>query len=118
MALGKCITQNYGKLGCKTDVLNILDGFCSGRNTCSVKGNNDALVTAKTAGCPKDMNAYLSAKYKCIKGNTLSKSNMYTNLKSVSSCQHAMPAKLQCNILTWSYLVYANLMITALKPSS
>lgn len=72
MALGKCITQNYGHIGCKADVLSVMDGFCSGRHTCAVKSNDDLLVSAKMKVCPKDMTAYLAPAYTCIKGLILS----------------------------------------------
>ena len=68
MALGRCIRQDYGHIGCKADVLAIMDGFCSGRKICSVKPINEVLVSSKSGVCPQDMNGYLTASYQCIKG--------------------------------------------------
>ena len=68
MSLGKCIRQDYGHIGCKADVLSILDGFCSGRQSCSVNANDLNLMTEKAKVCPSDMAGYLAPSYKCIKG--------------------------------------------------
>ena len=68
MAIGKCIKQNYGHIGCQSDVLSIMDGFCSGRQSCSVKAGHDVLLNAKKKGCPSDIAAYLLPEYECLKG--------------------------------------------------
>ena len=69
MSLGRCIKQDYGHIGCKSDVLPIIDGFCSGRQSCSVNANDRTLVSAKSKVCPSDVAAYLVAMYGCLKGN-------------------------------------------------
>ena len=71
MAIGKCIKQNYGHIGCKANVLSIMDGFCSGRQSCSVKPTHDILIDAKLKVCPSDVAAYLEAEHTCMKGRSL-----------------------------------------------
>lgn len=68
MALGRCVKQNFGYIGCSLDVVRLLDGMCSGRRSCNVKPNGDALLA--TNPCPDDTTAYLSVSYSCIPGNT------------------------------------------------
>ena len=36
MRLGRCVTQDFGQLGCQNDVLNLADRWCSGRQECEV----------------------------------------------------------------------------------
>ena len=67
MSLGRCIKQNFGYMGCTADVLPIMDGFCSGRHTCSVNANDRSLVSAKAGVCPTDVAGYLAPSYTCVK---------------------------------------------------
>ena len=78
MAIGKCIKQNYGHIGCKADVLSIIDGFCSGRQSCTVPPNHIVLLNAKAKVCPSDFAAYLKAEQVCLSGGSSSyKLNSY-----------------------------------------
>ncbi|KAK2139458.1 hypothetical protein LSH36_1776g00057, partial [Paralvinella palmiformis] len=40
MNLGRCIKEAYGYLGCQSDVLNLVDRWCSGRQRCQVEVPN------------------------------------------------------------------------------
>ena len=65
MDVGRCIRSNIGSRNCDADVLNVLDGLCSGLTTCSVKGALSSLLDIKP--CP-EYSAYLRASYDCLKG--------------------------------------------------
>jgi len=74
MELGRCVTRNYGYIGCAVDVLSTLDDACSGHRACDLSVSDPALV--RTKPCPKDFAAYLDADYRCVPGkNLLSSSN-------------------------------------------
>lgn len=64
MKLGRCVSVNYGYLGCNGDVIGHLDHECSGRHNCSVRLPDNALVTKTT--CPKEFKMFLSASYYCV----------------------------------------------------
>lgn len=66
MELGRCVTRNFGHIGCKTDVLNQLDFACSGRQMCDFSVSDPTLV--RTKPCPKDFTSYLDATYTCVPG--------------------------------------------------
>jgi len=61
--LGRCVTHDYGHLGCSADVADLLDQACSGLRWCqfSVSSIRDIVHP-----CPKDLTAYLEATYRCI----------------------------------------------------
>ena len=66
MELGRCVTRNYGHIGCSTDVINQLDVACSGRPSCELSVSDPSLV--RTKPCPKDFTSYLEASYRCVPG--------------------------------------------------
>lgn len=66
MELGRCVTRNYGYIGCSVDVLSTLDDACSGHRACDLSVSDPALV--RTKPCPKDFAAYLDADYRCVPG--------------------------------------------------
>jgi len=66
MELGRCVTRNYGNIGCAVDVLSTLDDACSGHRACDLSVSDSALV--RTKPCPKDFAAYLDAVYRCVPG--------------------------------------------------
>ena len=68
MELGRCVTRNYGHIGCTSDVLRLLDQFCSGREECHVSVSDPLIV--RTQPCPQDLASYLDASYRCIPGQT------------------------------------------------
>ena len=65
MSAGRCISQEYGHIGCSNDVTTYLDGLCSGRHQCS---SNVRLLMDIAQPCPKDFTSYLEASYTCKKG--------------------------------------------------
>lgn len=65
MRPGRCVQQNYGYIGCQTDVTRVIATRCSGRRRCEIT-NLEAELTTYQA-CPADLKAYLDANYTCIK---------------------------------------------------
>lgn len=63
--LGRCVTHDYGFLGCSSSVLDLLDRTCSGRRSCQfdVPSLRDLVHP-----CPKDLTCYLEATYRCVTG--------------------------------------------------
>ena len=72
MRIGKCVEVSLGYLGCKTDVLDIADGICSGHQSCEItvpNGNMDyRVITDPHTPCMKEMKNYLETTYTCVKG--------------------------------------------------
>jgi len=69
MNLGRCVTTNYGSIGCGADVTSHLDSACSGRRTCALSVISLSQLPQQTnAPCPPDFKYYLEAEYECLKG--------------------------------------------------
>jgi len=66
MAISRCVTGNYGHLGCYVDVRRLLHAKCSGRRSCRVRVPDDDLFA--TRPCPSDFTSYLEATYRCQQG--------------------------------------------------
>jgi len=66
--LGRCVTRDYGFIGCTANVIDVLDAACTGRTWCEVPVPS---LRRRVQPCPKDLTAYLYATYHCIKGTTL-----------------------------------------------
>ena len=64
MRLGRCVTVDYGQVGCGLSVIGILDRHCSGRRSCEMRILSDLPRT----NCPKDLMDFLLAEYRCING--------------------------------------------------
>lgn len=64
MKIGRCVKIDYGYVGCYADVLEHLDGVCSGRHSCSIRIPDASLDVSNT--CPKEFKTYLNASYTCI----------------------------------------------------
>jgi hypothetical protein len=62
---GRCVSRDYGYVGCSMSVLHLLDKSCSGRRSCefAIPRLRDLVQP-----CPKDLIAYLEASYRCITG--------------------------------------------------
>jgi len=69
MELGRCVTRNFGHVGCAADVISQLDAACSGRTYCDLSVSDPSLVRMKP--CPKDFSAYLDALYHCVPGKSI-----------------------------------------------
>ena len=73
MALGKCVTKDYGNVGCQINVLQETDRRCSGKRICRI-GVPDAVFDQGSV-CPIEFRTYLAASYKCLKSRSLFSSN-------------------------------------------
>ena len=66
MRAGRCITGNYGKIGCEENVLSYLDKKCSGHQRCTISVPDPNLH--KSRPCPRDFTSYLETTYQCVRG--------------------------------------------------
>ena len=66
MRLGQCVKQSLGYLGCFTDVIDILDVNCSGRQTCQLAVTDPTFQNRKP--CSEEIKNYLQVRYSCITG--------------------------------------------------
>ena len=85
MRIGRCVTRDYGHVGCAVDVLSEVDALCSGRlrtcqfpvarlHTADAGAAKFVPVTlaelkAPTTPCPADLTSYLDASFVCLPGN-------------------------------------------------
>ena len=60
----RCVTIDLGYLGCHSDVLNIVDRHCSGRQTCMIRVPDPDMEN--TRPCLKELKTYLEANYVCL----------------------------------------------------
>ena len=67
MSLGRCLTKNYGHIGCKTDVMSMMHTECSARRSCLL----NVIKMHDMRSCPKDFKSYLEASYVCVKGQKI-----------------------------------------------
>ena len=66
MGIGKCVEFDTGHLGCQADVRGTVDGRCSGKHSCELSVNDEAL--RNTAPCRRGVAVYLRVSYVCVKG--------------------------------------------------
>jgi len=66
MHISKCVKENFGFIGCSTDVLELVDAQCSGRRECSMRILDENFGNAKP--CHDDLKTYLQVNYRCVKG--------------------------------------------------
>jgi len=69
MRIGRCLTVNYGNVGCQLDVTSYFDTWCSGQRSCDVRVSSiiDSLPD-NTFPCTRDFRGYLEASFVCVKG--------------------------------------------------
>ena len=67
MALGRCLSAEFGFLGCTNDVLFLADRWCSGRRSCQFFIPNKDLDQAN-GRCSPDLRAYMQMSYYCVPG--------------------------------------------------
>lgn len=66
MKLGRCVKKDVGYLGCQSDVLDLMDARCSGRQSCQVRIPDPDLDQTKP--CLEELKTYLEASYQCVHG--------------------------------------------------
>ena len=65
MSSGRCITREYGNIGCAVDVTSVVEGLCSGRTHCQSEVRRLMDIAQP---CPRDLTAYLEVNYECMEG--------------------------------------------------
>jgi len=65
MKMGRCVTKNYGHIGCGVDVTSNVERACAGRRRCTLSVIS---LHEERSTCPPDLKAYLETSYECIKG--------------------------------------------------
>ena len=68
MAPGRCVGFGYGHIGCSVNVLTYMHARCTARTRCVVYVADPSLH--KMNPCPRDLTAYLRAKYACVPGTS------------------------------------------------
>jgi len=68
LRIGRCVSRDYGFLGCTADVVDMLDRTCSGRRRCELPVPR---IRQLVQPCPKDLTSYLDASYHCERGHML-----------------------------------------------
>lgn len=69
MGTGRCLTDEFGNLGCEFDVLREMDNICSGTNSCEFKVDDSSFAAVKPF-CHAQLKSYLLAGYDCVPGET------------------------------------------------
>jgi len=69
MRLGRCVRVDFGFVGCSSDVIDVLDRHCSGRQECSLRIPDPEMDERRP--CLSDLTRYLEASYRCIPGQTV-----------------------------------------------
>ena len=64
MMIGRCVTTDFGYIGCRTNVTDILQRRCRGRNVCRISVPHEDLDEVKP--CPADLLLYLTVDYTCV----------------------------------------------------
>ena len=94
MQAGRCISGQFGYVGCSTTVLSFLDRLCSGQRRCETPvAGLDRLANA----CSADFKSYLEADYDCVEGdNTVKISMPYMNTSQSSYDPVALGIRDKC----------------------
>ena len=68
MQLGRCVRRDYGYVGCQNDVTEIVNGRCSGQQSCEIDIPDGELEPNNP--CPEDLRKYLAVSYTCEPSDT------------------------------------------------
>jgi len=66
MEVGRCIPKENDFMGCTNDILQLLDGWCSGHRECNIKVPTIDLEKENT-DCLEVLKLYLKATYSCMR---------------------------------------------------
>ncbi len=66
MHIGRCVSTDYGHLGCEADVRTLTDRRCSGRHQCQIDIPDREFE--RTKPCPLEFKTFFEAEYTCVKG--------------------------------------------------
>ena len=76
MHTGRCVKNDYGYLGCESDVLPQVDRLCSGRAACSFKVADHLHGMQE---CPTELAPFLEIQYQCWPGGSQTYRDYVTN---------------------------------------
>ena len=102
MKLGGCVKHDFGYIGCKATVRNILDELCSGKRGCKVKIHD----IETTQGCIEGLEKYLEASYNCVPGTVCVYNAYFYSMIIVSSRKIFILALLFINLLIILAILY------------
>ncbi|KAK2143451.1 hypothetical protein LSH36_839g03012 [Paralvinella palmiformis] len=74
MEVGRCIPKENDFMGCTNDILQLLDGWCSGHRECNIKVPTIDLEKENT-DCLEVLKLYLKATYSCMRIDTSCRSD-------------------------------------------
>ncbi|OAF71618.1 hypothetical protein A3Q56_00592 [Intoshia linei] len=119
MQLGKCVSRNFGYVGCRANVINFVNRECSGKIECSFQVSNPKLLRLNMY--LKDVSVYLDVRYHCVKvikvaasyicNNltlNLSKSMEYIQNWTFDTCSNQFPLKLSVIEYEKLHLIFYN----------
>ena len=66
MHIGRCVSTDYGHLGCEADVRTMTNRRCSGRHECQIDIPDREFE--RTKPCPLEFKTFFEAEYRCLKG--------------------------------------------------
>lgn len=66
MALGKCLTVDFGHLGCAADITDIVSQRCDGKQKCEIDIDDDEIVNEEP--CLNGLELYMEITHACIPG--------------------------------------------------
>ena len=78
MRISRCVTTDYGHVGCKKDVLVETDKRCSGKHSCQVRIPDAQFDVLALGLCPVEFKTYFEAEFSCITGKIDSNVNQYS----------------------------------------
>jgi hypothetical protein len=67
VSLGRCLTADYGYVGCFADVSDYVSARCSGRRFCR-QDIPDKFLSAAATKCRPEFKSFLLASYRCLPG--------------------------------------------------
>ena len=70
MALGRCVEEDVGFLGCHNDARDVMDVECSGRRECEVLVSIKKFWKQSASSCRNYIAGYISASYECVAGTS------------------------------------------------
>jgi len=65
----RCVETEMGHIGCKRDVLSLVDRRCSGRRRCQLRVPDAELES--TRPCLRELKSYFEAEYSCVPGTII-----------------------------------------------
>ena len=73
MALGRCVEEDSGHLGCSNSALEAMDELCSGKRSCAfpIAKETKRLRENTHRACPRALMGYLEAEHKCRQGELI-----------------------------------------------